>query len=135
VGIDDKFRLAPIPGMGLEVALARPGAIRVFGHVGFQMEGDNKCRKRPLDRHAMTGIDVAIDGQRIPGTYATENWARHEHYHDMSFDATTELGAGTYLVEVRGETITLDRERNSCVVYFKEANYHGMTVEVLQPCR
>jgi hypothetical protein len=52
----------------------------------------------------------------------------------MSFDATAELDAGTYLVEVRGETITLDRESNSCIVYFKEANYHGMTVEVLQPC-
>ena len=133
-GVAGEFRLAPVPGMAIEVALAQPGAIRVFGHVGFQMEGDRKCTKRADTLQSMTGIDVVIDGRRIPGTYVTENWARHEHYHDMPFAATVELDPGTHLIEVRGETITLSPKRNSCAVYFKQAQYHSMTVEILQPC-
>jgi hypothetical protein len=133
-GVAGEFRLAPVPGMTIEAALDQPGAIRVFGHVGFQVEGNRKCTKRAYTLQSMTGIDVAIDGKRIPGTYATENWARHEHYHDMPFAATVELDPGTYLIEVRGETITLSPNRNSCAVYFKQAQYHSMTVEILQPC-
>jgi hypothetical protein len=134
VGVAGEFRLAPVPGMSIEVDLERPGAVRVSGHVGFQMEGNASCNRRKYHLRWMTGVDVTVDGDRVPGTYVTENWARDEHYHDMPFVASIELDPGTYLIEVRAEAIMQNRSNNTCEVYFKEGQYHGMTVEVLQPC-
>jgi hypothetical protein len=134
VGVEGENRLAPVPGMAIEVDLEQAGAIRVSGHVGFQMEGDQNCDRNRYKLRWMTGIDVTLDGKRVSGTYATENWARHEHYHDMPFATVVELDAGTHLIEVRAEALMKNGSSNSCEVYFKEAHYHGMTVELLQPC-
>jgi hypothetical protein len=52
----------------------------------------------------------------------------------MPFATVVELDAGAHLIEVRAEAIMLNVRGNSCEVYFKEAAYHGMTIELLQPC-
>jgi hypothetical protein len=116
------FEHLPIPGLTVDVELAAPGIIRCYGHVGFQMEGENR------DETVAITLSAWLDGKRIqPGYAAGQNGIRRQHYRDVPFIWAETVDAGPHQVQMRA------RVSDDLPVFYRPRQYTRMHVEVSEP--
>jgi hypothetical protein len=116
------FEHLPIPGLTVDVELAAPGIIRCYGHVGFQMEGENR------DETVAITLSAWLDGKRIqPGSAAGQNGIRRQHYRDVPFIWAETVDAGPHQVQMRA------RVSDDLPVFYRPRQYTRMHVEVSEP--
>jgi hypothetical protein len=116
------FEHLPIPGLTVDVELAAPGIIRCYGHVGFQMEGENR------DETVAITLSAWLDGKRIqPGYAAGQNGIRRQHYRDVPFIWAEMVDAGPHQVQMRA------RVSDDLPVFYRPRQYTRMHVEVSEP--
>jgi hypothetical protein len=114
------LQFAPVPGMAVELDVEADGVIRVYGHVGFQMEGDNP------DETVMITLGFQIDDAWLDsGARAGENGIRKEHYHVVPFSWAVPIGPGLHEVHL------VARVSDDCPVFYKPRPFSRMHVEVL----
>ena len=117
-----------VKGMVVEVDTGGPALARISGHLGFQVAnrgGDCKHEDR-----FMLAISLTINGSLVPGTQATENVARAEHYHDAPFHWVVMLEEGDHILQL--EARAMPKGEHDCRVYIKEKQYSRLQVEVLE---
>jgi hypothetical protein len=117
-----------VEGMVVAVDTAGPALARISGHLGFQVAnrgGDCKHEDR-----FMLAISLTINGSHVPGTLATENVARSEHYHDAPFHWVVMLEEGHHVLQL--EARAMPKGEHDCLAYIKEKQYSRLQVEVLE---
>jgi hypothetical protein len=110
------------------VDTAGPALARISGHLGFQVaDRGGDCEH---EHRFMLAISLTINGSRVPGTQATENAARSEHYHDTPFYWVVNLEEGSHIIQL--EARAKPKGQHDCRAYIKEKQYSRLQVEVLE---
>jgi hypothetical protein len=117
-----------VEGMVVEVETGGPALARISGHLGFQVA--NRGGDCQHEDRFMLAIALTINGSMVPGTQATENVARAEHYHDAPFHWVVMLEEGDHILQL--EARAMPKGEHDCRAYIKEQQYSRLQVEVLE---
>ena len=114
---------APIPGLRWEGKVAASGALRVGGHIGFQIEGEEG-----EDDKFLLAVVLKINAAEV--SRASTNVRRDQHYIDWPISAAADVAKGqTCVVEVFARA-HLKNGREETKVCLKEPHYTAVWIEL-----